>query len=86
LPARRIDHNALTEIGVAAGGISVGKAQFSGSLRNMCAVSELKMEDYDQPEQLKRGEAPRFAPAAGLPLGKNTREFHPPKPQRANGD
>jgi hypothetical protein len=39
---------------VATGGISVGKAQFSGSLRNMCAVSDLKMEDYDQPEQLKR--------------------------------
>ena len=43
-----LDINALTEIGVTVvgrlGGISEnGKAQFSGSLRNMCALSDLKM-------------------------------------------
>jgi putative flavoprotein involved in K+ transport len=43
-----LDINALTEIGVKLvgriGGISEnGKAQFSGSLRNMCAMSDLKM-------------------------------------------
>ena len=43
-----LDINALTEIGVKVvgrlGGISEnGKAQFSGSLRNMCALSDLKM-------------------------------------------
>ena len=43
-----LDLNALTEIGVKLvgrlGGISeCGKAQFSGSLRNMCALSDLKM-------------------------------------------
>jgi putative flavoprotein involved in K+ transport len=43
-----LDLNALTEIGVKLvgrlGGISEdGKAQFSGSLRNVCALSDLKM-------------------------------------------
>ncbi len=43
-----LDINALTKIGVKLvgriGGISEnGKAQFSGSLRNMCALSDLKM-------------------------------------------
>jgi putative flavoprotein involved in K+ transport len=43
-----LDINALTEMGVKLvgrlGGISEdGKAQFSGSLRNMCALSDLKM-------------------------------------------
>ena len=43
-----LDINALTGIGVEVvgrlGGISErGKAQFSGSLRNMCALSDLKM-------------------------------------------
>jgi putative flavoprotein involved in K+ transport len=43
-----LDMNALTEIGVKLvgriGGIGEsGKAQFSGSLRNMCALSDLKM-------------------------------------------
>jgi putative flavoprotein involved in K+ transport len=43
-----LDINALTEIGVKLvgrlGGITEdGKAQFSGSLRNMCALSDLKM-------------------------------------------
>ena len=43
-----LDINALTEIGVKLvgrlGGISeYGKALFSGSLRNMCALSDLKM-------------------------------------------
>jgi putative flavoprotein involved in K+ transport len=43
-----LDINALTELGVKLvgriGGISEnGKAQFSGSLRNMCALSDLKM-------------------------------------------
>jgi len=43
-----LDLNSLTEIGVKLvgrfGGISEnGRAQFSGSLRNMCALSDLKM-------------------------------------------
>jgi putative flavoprotein involved in K+ transport len=43
-----LDINALTEMGVKLvgrlGGISEdGEAQFSGSLRNMCALSDLKM-------------------------------------------
>jgi len=43
-----LDINALTEIGVKLvgriGGITEdGKAQFAGSLRNMCALSDLKM-------------------------------------------
>ena len=47
-PERRtVDLNALTEIGVKLvgrlAGISDGKAQFSGSLLNQCALSDLKM-------------------------------------------
>jgi putative flavoprotein involved in K+ transport len=44
---RTIDLNALTAIGVKIvgrlAGISEGKAQFSGSLRNVCALADLKM-------------------------------------------
>jgi putative flavoprotein involved in K+ transport len=43
-----LDLNALTAIGVRLVGrlvgISNGKAQFSGSLRNLCALSDLKMD------------------------------------------
>ena len=42
-----LDLNALTDIGVKLvgriAGIACGKAQFAGSLRNMCALSDLKM-------------------------------------------
>ena len=42
-----LDINALTDIGVNLigkfAGIQDGKAQFSGSLRNLCAMSDLKM-------------------------------------------
>ena len=42
-----LDLNALTEIGVTLvgrlAGIANDKAQFAGSLRNMCALSDLKM-------------------------------------------
>jgi putative flavoprotein involved in K+ transport len=42
-----LDLNALSDIGVRLAGriagITNGKAQFSGSLRNMCALSDLKM-------------------------------------------
>jgi putative flavoprotein involved in K+ transport len=42
-----LDLNALTEIGVTLAGrlagIACDKAQFAGSLRNMCALSDLKM-------------------------------------------
>jgi putative flavoprotein involved in K+ transport len=42
-----LDLNALTAIGVRLvgrlAGISAGTAQFSGSLRNLCALSDLKM-------------------------------------------
>jgi putative flavoprotein involved in K+ transport len=44
---RTLDLNALTEIGVnligRLAGINGGKAQFSGSLRNQCKLSDLKM-------------------------------------------
>ncbi len=45
-----LDLNSLTDIGVRlvgrlAGITEDGKAQFSGSLRNMCALSDLKMRD-----------------------------------------
>jgi putative flavoprotein involved in K+ transport len=44
---RMLDLNALTTIGVKLigrlAGINDGKAQFSGSLRNLCAMSDLKM-------------------------------------------
>jgi len=44
---RTLDLNALTDIGVSVvgrlAGINAGKAQFSGSLRNQCALSDLKM-------------------------------------------
>jgi putative flavoprotein involved in K+ transport len=44
---RAVDLNALTEIGVRLvgrlGGIADGRAQFSGSLANMCALADLKM-------------------------------------------
>src|SRR5215467_1697987 len=42
-----LDLNALTDLGVTLvgrfAGIAGGKAQFAGSLRNMCALSDLKM-------------------------------------------
>jgi putative flavoprotein involved in K+ transport len=44
---RTVDLNSLTRIGVKLigrlAGINNGKAQFSGSLRNQCALSDLKM-------------------------------------------
>ncbi len=44
---RMLDLNALTTMGVRIAGpiagISDGRAQFSGSLRNQCAMSDLKM-------------------------------------------
>jgi len=44
---RTIDLNSLTSIGVKLvgrlAGINEGKAQFSGSLRNVCALADLKM-------------------------------------------
>jgi putative flavoprotein involved in K+ transport len=44
---RTLDLNALTRIGVKLvgrlAGIQSGKAQFSGSLRNLCALADLKM-------------------------------------------
>src|SRR5580700_6410263 len=66
-----LDINALTEMGVKLvgrlGGISEnGKAQFSGSLRNMCALSDLKMGrllDRIDEWALKNG----FDAAAGPP-------------------
>jgi putative flavoprotein involved in K+ transport len=43
-----LDLNALSDLGVTLvgrlGGIAHGKAQFAGSLRNMCTLSDLKME------------------------------------------
>jgi putative flavoprotein involved in K+ transport len=45
---RTLDLNALTDIGVKLigrfAGIRDGKAQFSGSLRNMCTLADLKMD------------------------------------------
>jgi putative flavoprotein involved in K+ transport len=44
---RTVDLNALTDIGVTLrgriAGISSGKAQFSGSLKNLCQMADLKM-------------------------------------------
>jgi len=44
---RTVDLNSLTAIGIrlvgSLAGINQGKAQFSGSLRNMCALADLKM-------------------------------------------
>jgi putative flavoprotein involved in K+ transport len=44
---RAVDLNALTDIGVRLvgrlGGIAGGRAQFSGSLANVCALADLKM-------------------------------------------
>src|SRR5215208_6239229 len=44
---RTLDLNALTAIGVKLvgrlAGINAGNAQFSGSLRNLCALADLKM-------------------------------------------
>ncbi len=44
---RTVDLNSLTDIGVKLigrlAGINDGKAQFSGSLRNQCAMADLKM-------------------------------------------
>lgn len=44
---RMIDLNSLTSVGVKLvgrlAGINAGKAQFSGSLRNVCALADLKM-------------------------------------------
>jgi len=44
---RTVDLNSLTAIGIRLvgrlAGINQGKAQFSGSLRNMCALADLKM-------------------------------------------
>jgi len=44
---RTVDLNSLTEIGVKLvgrlAGVSEGKAQFSGSLANLCALADLKM-------------------------------------------
>ena len=45
---RNVDLNSLTDIGVhlvgRLAGILDGKAQFSGSFRNMCALADLKMD------------------------------------------
>ena len=87
-PARTtLDLNALTGIGVKLigrlAGINDGKAQFSGSLRNMCALADLKMgrllDTFDEwaSENGLDGEVEvshRFAPTVvedAPPLGMN---------------
>ena len=87
-PERRtVDLNALTRIGVKLVGRLVGfqngKAQFSGSLRNQCALSDLKMNRLlDRIDQWamengfadKVGPPHRFEPTeveASPPLGLN---------------
>src|SRR5262245_8633695 len=44
---RAVDLNRLTDLGVRLvgrlAGVADGRAQFSGSLRNQCALSDLKM-------------------------------------------
>lgn len=72
---RMIDLNALAAIGVRLvgrlAGINEGKAQFSGSLRNVCALADLKMNRLldaidgwasQQPEDLAIGPPERFEP------------------------
>jgi putative flavoprotein involved in K+ transport len=87
---RTIDLNALTDIGVRLvgrlAGFDGGKALFSGSLRNVCALSDLKMnrlldriDDWitergldDQVGPVRRFEPTRLdgAPPLGLDLGE----------------
>jgi len=70
-----LDINALTSIGVKTvgrlAGVNDGKAQFSGSLRNQCALSDLKNGQTsgrhrsmgDRQRHERRGREPmRFAP------------------------
>jgi putative flavoprotein involved in K+ transport len=84
-----IDLNALTAIGVQLrgkmAGISDGRAQFSGSLRNQCAMADLKLgrlldtiDEWATSEGLDREFDPphRFAPTeveADPPLGLDLR-------------
>jgi putative flavoprotein involved in K+ transport len=84
-----IDLNALTALGVKLvgklAGINGGRAQFSGSLRNQCAMADLKLgrlldtiDEWATTEGLNREfEAPhRFAPTeveAAPPLGLDLR-------------
>lgn len=72
---RMIDLNSLAAIGVRLvgrlAGFNEGKAQFSGSLRNVCALADLKMNRLldaidawasQQPEDLVIGPPERFEP------------------------
>jgi putative flavoprotein involved in K+ transport len=84
-----IDLNALTALGVRLvgklAGISDGRAQFSGSLRNQCAMADLKLgrlldtiDEWATTEGLDREFEPphRFAPTevdAAPPLGLDLR-------------
>ena len=86
-----LDLNALTDIGVKlvgriAGITGCGKAQFAGSLRNMCALSDLKMgrlldliDEWARANGLDETAAPphrlpptrvEYAPPLGLDLAK----------------
>ena len=82
---RTVDLNSLTDVGVKLlgrlAGIDDGKAQFSGALRNLCEMSDLKMNrlldtiDEWETENSCDGEIPpphRFEPTrveASPPLG-----------------
>ena len=74
---RTLDLNSLTRIGVQLvgrlAGIAAGKAQFSGSLRNVCALADLKMnrllsaiDEWASEQGLDEEAAPveRFEPTA----------------------
>ena len=76
-----LDLNALTDIGVRLtgrlAGILDGKAQFAGSLRNMCAMSDLKMgrlldliDEWAQRERPRRHGGAAAAPAADPRRGR----------------
>jgi putative flavoprotein involved in K+ transport len=88
---RNIDLNALTSLGVALVGrlavVRDGKAQFSGSLRNLCELADLKqnrllntidewaaahdVSDRGRPAVSPRAHARRGIAAAGLDFGRS---------------
>ena len=78
-PERKtLDLNALRAIGVKLrgklAGIADGKAQFSGSLRNACALADLKMNRLlDTIDAWARGERPRRRGRAAASLRRRPR-------------
>lgn len=77
---RTVDLNSLQDLGVRVvgrlGGIRDGQAQFSGSLRNVCALADLKLGRLlDAIDAYAGGEGERPEPTAvtAVPLGTDLR-------------